>query len=1512
MKLKHLLCVAMTCLASISGISATSGHTSLRSPASLPPARPYNLLNNDALLFKSPRMGVVKNLSNPTDKPAGTSGAKAPSAAPPAPGYNVRLQGCNLRASGTDATSIVVFRANPDYDMAEIVSGDQFRANGGGCYAGNDYYYMGYTQFWGMNLVQFYHYDTTTWERITVRDASEGCISYDMTYDSTDGKIYGAFYNDDMNGYVFGTFDPQTVTRTAIAQLPCEYFAIAASPDGVIYGIDEDGNLNTIDKATGNISFVGSTGIIPQFKQSADFDDSTGRLYWVAVQADQTSALYEVDVTTAAVTKIFDLPLEDQITALGVLPPETAASAPNRIEEFTLTTADAALKGTVAFTAPDYSYGGTPLTDMLAYEIRLDGEIYDSGQIAPGISRQVNVIVSEPGFHNVAVMVSNDSGTSPVSELSKWFGHDTPASVRNLTLTNDDDNLYLKWDAPTGGVNGGYIDAGSLRYTVVRQPGNEVVANLQDATTFSEPYSKEGLASYSYDVTAYAGDLASEPASSGKLLAGGAFAPPYSENFDNPAAIDLYTIIDVHNDKNTWKLEYDEDDATGDMRCGYSTSNPKDDWLISPPIKLDGGKLYTVSMQIMARGGFRYPEKMEVVIGTAPTIEGMTTGAVATVIASEEYINRTYDDVSGFAQVTDDGTYYVGVHATSDSYMDVLAIDNFKIAPEAGMDAPAAVTDLKAVPDADGSLGVTLTFNAPSETVNGDILTSLDKVEIYRGENLAHTIEPVEAGQSCTWHDTAPESGTNIYEIRAFHNGKRGLGATVQAFAGLDAPGRPTNVRITEHDGIVSMTWDAPTVGAHGGVIDASAMTYMVLDAESEIIKTGLTDTRWDFIPQIPNGQDLYAWSVSAQTPQGISNSTASNILALGQPYPMPFKESFQNAVNQTSPWGQYLMGMGGRWFTSDTGLSPIANPQDNDGGLLTFIPAADGDEAMIYSAKIDVSNATAPAVDFWYYHADGMGGDLSFEVSANYGNFIPVGSVDFTKAHSGWNFIRMPIKGVDCSGFVQFGLRASTGSISRHIHIDNIIMRDPAPYDLAALSVAAPAEIKVGTETTVTATVINVGTMAATGYKVELWVNGMMLESVDGTDIQSLETASYDFKVTPTVAMSTKAAFGMKIIYPKDRNLADNTLIASKVDVEMPHWPTVTDLTGSYDGKNVNLQWTPVSDMLMDPQPVTDKIEDYEPFITDNIGEWTVVDVDGGKGTFTIKNTSSTSISYPNAGNPMAFQVFNPSQAGLLLINGEGSSTGWMPHSGNQMFAAFGDLDGQNDDWLISPRLSGGAQTVTFFARSYSDMYGLETIEVLTSQTDRDITSFERVKGIASEVPATWTQYRVAIQEGTEYFAIRCTSRNRFVLLVDDISYVPAGAEPTQIAVNGYNVYRNGIRINDALVTKPEFSEQFAPGQVPKYAVTAVYDMGESNFSNIITVTTTGITDTETTEMKVTTDIGTLIVEGAEGIPLTVSRGDGIIMWSGTPGSGHIAIPLSPGIYVVASPQMTTKAVVK
>ena len=81
---------------------------------------------------------------------------------------------------------------------------------------------------------------------------------------------------------------------------------------------------------------------------------------------------------------------------------------------------------------------------------------------------------------------------------------------------------------------------------------------------------------------------------------------------------------------------------------------------------------------------------------------------------------------------------------------------------------------------------------------------------------------------------------------------------------------------------------------------------------------------------------------------------------------------------------------------------------------------------------------------------------------------------------------------------------------------------------------------------------------------------------------------------------------------------------------------------------------------------------------------------------------------------------MFNPSLAAGL----DGDEEEFMAHSGKQFLACFGADpeepvnvgDVRNDDWLISPMLSGDAQTISFYARSLDPYGSPETFEVLAS----------------------------------------------------------------------------------------------------------------------------------------------------------------------------------------------------
>ena len=99
------------------------------------------------------------------------------------------------------------------------------------------------------------------------------------------------------------------------------------------------------------------------------------------------------------------------------------------------------------------------------------------------------------------------------------------------------------------------------------------------------------------------------------------------------------------------------------------------------------------------------------------------------------------------------------------------------------------------------------------------------------------------------------------------------------------------------------------------------------------------------------------------------------------------------------------------------------------------------------------------------------------------------------------------------------------------------------------------------------------------------------------------------------------------------------------------------------------------------------DSFETYTDFAIANIGQWTMIDVDGAP-TYTIQQGTAppVTLAYPNAGYTGAFMVLNPSQSQPAF------SAQWTPKTGSKVAACFDAIvggtgpQGPNNDWLISP----------------------------------------------------------------------------------------------------------------------------------------------------------------------------------------------------------------------------------
>ena len=243
-------------------------------------------------------------------------------------------------------------------------------------------------------------------------------------------------------------------------------------------------------------------------------------------------------------------------------------------------------------------------------------------------------------------------------------------------------------------------------------------------------------------------------------------------------------------------------------------------------------------------------------------------------------------------------------------------------------------------------------------------------------------------------------------------------------------------------------------------------------------------------------------------------------------------------------------------------------------------------------------------------------------------------------------------------------------------------------------------------------------------------------------------------------------------------------------------------------------------------------------------------------------------------------------------------------------MAVCFAAAERDNDDWLISPEVKGGS-SVSFMAKTVVDAYGLDRFYFCYSTEDEpDITTFQRL-GDVNVVPASeWTRFEFTLPADAKYFAINCVSSNTYALLVDEVSYESANADLLEF--RGYNVYLDGVRINDQIVEDNEFVDRNPQIEGEHiYNVTAIFDKGEAGLSNDYSFNLSGVNTLAADGMAVKAGRNCIIVTNAGGKEVTISAVNGMVMFRQNIGD-YARISLDPGIYMLRAGDRIVKIVVR
>ncbi len=983
----------------------------------------------------------------------------------------------------------------------------------------------------------------------------------DVAYDPTSDMVYGCFYNDAGDGYVFGRADYITRKREAIKPLSMSYNAVMVSPEGQVYAIDMTGTLYKVDKSTGETTTVGHTGVTPQYVTSGIIDPNTGRCFWTVVPASGKSYLYEVDLSTAQTTLIHEFAHSDEICGLYIPENAPAAEAPAAVSNLTTTFTEGALVGSVNFTLPTTTTGNGTLAGEIQYTLWIDGVIHTATKGNTGAEVTIPVTLPKAGNHTIVVRCDNTAGKGKRAKAKIFAGNDTPKAP-TPTLTRGDKTFTISWAPVTASVNGGYIDTERLTYNVTRLPDNVLVGENITTTSFTDTVlpTPGRVIAYKYSVTATfegncgaAGETAPYPL--------GEIEAPWSEGFDNADALNNFIILDSNDDGVTWKY-------SSSMSSAYiiSSSSKHDDWLITAAIRLQKGVNYKLAFEAMASFN---PERIEVKMGKSPEPSAMTTTLVAATdleanfsfnpnvpeftvpesglyyigwhaisdansfylyldnitltddanhdvdaitppyletfnesaslknftivdanndgflwnidngearVLNSETMNdwlisppitmtagnnyeislyaHSYRDtgspgqlevlighkashtemdtviipvsnfndpdvpvrLSNYYKAPADGNYYIAIHAMSSA--NGVYIDNFRVAAPVVDAAPAAPTNARITAAQYGELKATVSFKAPTMTVDGKTLSDITKIDVLLSDSIAHTFTSVQPGDSLECDITVPKAGTHNFAIVATNNSGAGIPVEISAYIGANIPNTPTDVIMTEegNTGKVTLTWRAPRTDIEGNLLRTDNLKYTigdVINGQTVLLARDITDTVYTVQAVAPGAaQQFKSYAVFASNEAGTGKGMTCNPAPVGKPEIIPWAESFANGATTNLIVNSVLQPQG-QWNTFNDSFFSDVKSHDNDNGFAGFIGQNSGASGVLYTGKIDLGNVEKPELRFYVFNPyNDNSNEIMVQLLDKDGNahvllHKPLKEI----GTSGWNRVYIPLK---------------------------------------------------------------------------------------------------------------------------------------------------------------------------------------------------------------------------------------------------------------------------------------------------------------------------------------------------------------------------------------------------------------------------------------------------------------------------------------------------------------------
>lgn len=1000
---------------------------------------------------------------------------------------------------------------------------------------------------------------------------------------ATDGQtVYGCFAASD-NAFYMGTLN---LTTGAVTRIADTFFwqSAAFGQNGVLYVLDYSGTLYTVDKSTGAKTLVGSTGAAPKYFSGAAYDRRSGKLYWTVCPDDESGRLYEVNPSTGAATQLAKFRYNDQVTGLYI--PYYADAVPAAPQALATDFATSSLSGNVTLTVPDKNYAGEALTFPVSCTITVRDAsapnatpVTKTVQVDKAGTLSVPMTVGHDGLWRLTAWLHNGAGEGPAVTTLTSVGNDQPSAPQNIALAYDGARFQLSWDTVRSSVNNGWLDTAAMTYKVVRYPDGKTIAENLTATSctdaVAEPMDRQD---YHYGVTAVCHGRASEEGLS-PVVSIGCEKMPWSHEFSSEDSIAGFTIIDANLDGVSWKFN----SSRKALMCSYNATLDMDDWVMSPGLRLEAGKVYKVTLKASCRN-VKYPERIEAFLGKERTPAAMTMEVVPRTVIKTAYSKPL--EYTGFIAIREDGKYYLGVHGCSEAGQYEAYLHDVYVSAPADARMPAIPDDFRVLPDSVGALGVTVSFHAPTHNMLGEALASISKIETWRDGALINTVTAPAPGAPVSFTETLPSKGDYIYKVAVYNS--YGESPTLEKsiyVGGIPYPDNVPSLKAveTETAGSVQVTWPLVTTDQNGNPLDPSYIKYEIVNAKKKNTVVGtmagnVNTFVWKALDPEAD-QETIKVGVRAVTDRGASNVVSTNNMYVGRDYTLPYHEGFPGGA-VSHPMSTFLYGGTTAWNTGRPMLLDI-DDADGDNGV-AYYRGSKGEAAILHTGKITLANTTYPQFTFQVYNFGTEDEPVMDQVGAMVLN---------TETQQWEELVVKPVSqlpGAQRGGWVTVtadlsrykGKRVQVGVLGRQvvgstIVADNFRIRDAEEYNVAVAMDTLPSAVTSGKGFDIPVTVRNTGAKAVENVVVTLNRNSAVLRTENLGTIQPGDVVCLNLADTLNVTHEGRNTY-QTIVAALHDNLADDNLsVEAVVTVSIPDRNRPTGLKAAQNSPGILLTWT-------------------------------------------------------------------------------------------------------------------------------------------------------------------------------------------------------------------------------------------------------------------------------------------------------------------------------------------------